>query len=973
MALLRSGPRLAANLSPCERRAALLVGLAILARAPAARALPPQSTPLQPIAITASTGEKPQSKVWRHGGSWWSVLPNSSGTWLRRLDGTSWSDQLLLSNATNTAADVKVVGDVAHVLLFRGTTSELSSVEYVSGSNTYQVWTERPTLSTVNLDAGVETATIDVDSHDRMWLASDGTTTILVRYSDPPYSNWSNPITLATGVTTDDISVVTALPNGTIGVLWSNQNTQRFGFRVHTDGADPAIWGADEVPASQSALNVGAGMADDHLHVAVASDATLYAAVKTSYDTAGFPKIALLVRRPAGTWDNLYPVDESGTRGIALLNETTATITVVYTSTEGSGDIVYKESPISSIVFGPRSTLIAGGLNDVTSTKQNITDEVVLLARLTSSSTAASVLRSNSALPTATSTTTPTPTDTLPPTLTATLTPTSVPTNTATAVPTNTGTIAPTNTPATAPTYTPTIAPTNTPTAVPSNSATVVPSRTPTARPTDTPTVGPTSTPTAVPTRTPTGPPTHTPTVTTTPNLVGYWPMEEGSGTSILDASGSGNNGALTGSPTWVAGQRGRFALLLNGSTQYALVPDAASLDLTTAITLAAWIRPAGSSAATQYLVKKATINGTGGYELSLSSAGKVFVRFNQTTSGDTFRINSTTSYPLSGTAWMHVAATYDGATIRLYVNGVQEGMLAATIAIAQNNLPLGIGAQSDGGTKFNGALDEVRVYGRALSAAEIVELMCAPQCATPTPTAIPTDTPPRTPTDTPTAIPTETPTGVPTDTPTATRTTVATGTPTVMPTNTATPTPTSTPEFVTCGSTPIPMTSCHRPMLPGKALLLMKTKSPHTKDNLLFTWKKGARTAFYEFGSPSNTTKYSLCVFDQNGLIVEVPVPAGGTCGSRPCWKQTGSGFRYADGTLSNHGAQSLILGAGPDGKAKIIVRAKGVNLGMPAALSVAPAVIVQVKNSDGACWGAVFSASPIVSTSEQFKAKGE
>ena len=121
-------------------------------------------------------------------------------------------------------------------------------------------------------------------------------------------------------------------------------------------------------------------MADDHMNVAVAADGTLYAAVKTSYDTAGHPKIALLVRRPNGAWDPLYGVDESGTRGIVLLNEVDHTVRVVYSSSEGYNDIVVRSSPTSAINFGPKTTVMPGGLNDVTSTKENWTDQVLVLA-----------------------------------------------------------------------------------------------------------------------------------------------------------------------------------------------------------------------------------------------------------------------------------------------------------------------------------------------------------------------------------------------------------------------------------------------------------------------------------------------------------------------------------------------------------------------------------------------------------------
>ena len=171
------------------------------------------------------------------------------------------------------------------------------------------------------------------------------------------------------------------MPNtGKIGVLWSNQVTQRFGFRTHSDGTDPAHWLADEVPASQSALDQGKGMADDHLNMKIAADGTIYCAVKTGYDEVGFTKIGLLVRRPNGTWDKLYRVSENGTAPIVLLNEARGKIKVVYTSETYGGDILYQESPLANISFSNVLTLISGVNNYATSMHQNFSSEVVILA-----------------------------------------------------------------------------------------------------------------------------------------------------------------------------------------------------------------------------------------------------------------------------------------------------------------------------------------------------------------------------------------------------------------------------------------------------------------------------------------------------------------------------------------------------------------------------------------------------------------
>ena len=92
------------------------------------------------------------------------------------------------------------------------------------------------------------------------------------------------------------------------------------------------------------------------------------------------PRISLLIRRPTGVWDDLYEVDQAGTRGLVVINEASNLLRIVYTSAEGFNNIVYKDSPLTSISFGARQTMMAAAFNDVTTTKQNWTDTLVVVA-----------------------------------------------------------------------------------------------------------------------------------------------------------------------------------------------------------------------------------------------------------------------------------------------------------------------------------------------------------------------------------------------------------------------------------------------------------------------------------------------------------------------------------------------------------------------------------------------------------------
>ena len=211
-------------------------------------------------------------------------------------------------------------------------------------------------------------------------------------------------------------------------------------------------------------------------------------------------------------------------------------------------------------------------------------------------------------------------------------------------------------------------------------------------------------------------------TSTTIPaGLVAAYGFNENAGATTADASGRGNTGTVT-STTWTTAGRIGNALVFNGTTSWVTVADSASLDLTTAMTVEAWVFPTVTLPQWVSLVSKEQTGSLAYFLYARGTGGPAHGVF----TGNAEQILYGTT-ALTANTWTHVAATYDGAQQRLYVNGTQVGSRTQTGAIAASSLPLRIGGNTPYGNFFTGRIDEVRVYNRALTQPEIAADMTRP------------------------------------------------------------------------------------------------------------------------------------------------------------------------------------------------------------------------------------------------------
>jgi RHS repeat-associated protein len=199
--------------------------------------------------------------------------------------------------------------------------------------------------------------------------------------------------------------------------------------------------------------------------------------------------------------------------------------------------------------------------------------------------------------------------------------------------------------------------------------------------------------------------------------LVAAYGFEEGSGSSVADGSGQGNDGDVDGASWTTSGKFGN-ALDFDGVDDSIAVEDHPSIDVSTSMTVSAWVKPHAIGPGHQVLVAKERGTTSGTYALHASTSS-TFPEFELRSNA---WYDAKASSALANNQWAYVAGSWDGQTIKLYVNGTLAASKAMTGPILTSDRPLRIGGTEVFGPDlyFDGLIDEVRVYNRALSAQEI-------------------------------------------------------------------------------------------------------------------------------------------------------------------------------------------------------------------------------------------------------------
>ena len=197
---------------------------------------------------------------------------------------------------------------------------------------------------------------------------------------------------------------------------------------------------------------------------------------------------------------------------------------------------------------------------------------------------------------------------------------------------------------------------------------------------------------------------------------VAYWRLGETSGAVASDEVGANPgtfNGVTLGQPGPLVGDL-NTAVSFDGANDFVTVPHSGALNATSGVTVEGWIKRSKSGAWQVVVGKPGTGQSRGeNYALWFNTSNQLLAYFGDGTNYVNVRA------PLD-TNWHYVAATYNNATAKLYVDGTLHAQTSSSIHLTSNTLPLNMGRANGNSSFFGGLLDEVAVYNTALSAERI-------------------------------------------------------------------------------------------------------------------------------------------------------------------------------------------------------------------------------------------------------------
>lgn len=209
-------------------------------------------------------------------------------------------------------------------------------------------------------------------------------------------------------------------------------------------------------------------------------------------------------------------------------------------------------------------------------------------------------------------------------------------------------------------------------------------------------------------------------------NLVSYWKLDESSGnaTDSVSSNTLTNNNTVT----YSAGKINNGANFVSASSKYLSIADNASLSITGNLSISAWVNFSSTPSSGNYYAIVSKLNGSPNYSYAFNlynNAGTLSLYFQNSTNGTAVTQGLVAWTPTTST-WYHISAVYTAAagSVSFYVNGVQQGSTQTGLgtSIFDSTSLFAIGFY-DGGNYFDGSIDEVGIWSRALSADEVSQL----------------------------------------------------------------------------------------------------------------------------------------------------------------------------------------------------------------------------------------------------------